>query len=197
MKLKGTKTLENLMKAFVGESQARNRYTFYSEIASEEGYDQIAELFLETADNEKIHAEIFFDHIKEGLEGEEFPVPVDVAATYPIGIDTTLKNLKYAAMGENEEWDKLYPHFAKTAKEEGFTSIAASFNMIAKVEKEHEERYLKLAENVKNNEVFEKKETILWKCRVCGYIHEGDSAPNLCPVCKVGQGYFEMHCENY
>ncbi len=196
-KLKGTKTLENLMKAFAGESQARNRYTFYAERALEEGYDQIAELFLETADNEKIHAEIFFNHLRDGLEGETFPCPVDISATYPVAIGDTLDNLKAAAMGENEEWDKLYPEFAKIAEEEGFKEVAVSFKMIAKVEAKHEDRYLKLAKNVEEEKVFKKDAKVEWKCRICGYIHEGEGAPKICPVCKVEQDYFEMHCENY
>ncbi|OPJ54713.1 rubrerythrin [Alkalithermobacter paradoxus] len=195
--LKGTQTLENLMKAFAGESQARNRYTFYAEEAMNEGYDQIAELFIETADNEKVHAEIFFNHIKNGLEGEEFPYPVDIKATYPIAIDSTLENLKAAAMGENEEWDKLYPEFADIAEKEGFKEIATSFRMIAKVEAKHEERFLKLAKNVDEDKVFKKDTKVEWKCRVCGYIHGGESAPKICPTCKVEQEYFEMHCENY
>lgn len=195
--LKGTKTLENLMKAFAGESQARNRYTFYGEQASEEGYDQIAELFLETADNEKVHAEIFFKHLKNGLQGESFPCPVDISATYPVELGNTLDNLKAAAIGENEEWDKLYPEFAKTADEEGFKEVGASFRMIGKVEEKHEYRYLKLAKNVEEGKVFKKDNRVAWKCRVCGYIHDGESAPKICPTCKMPEIYFEMHVENY
>lgn len=195
--LKGTKTLENLMKAFAGESQARNRYTFYADQAAEEGYDQIAELFLETADNEKIHAEIFFNHLQDGLKGEEFPCPVDISATYPVALRNTLDNLKAGALGENEEWDKLYPEFARTAEEEGFKEVAASFRMIGKVEEKHEDRFLKLAKNVEEGKVFKKDSKVQWKCRVCGYIHEGESAPNICPTCKMPQDYFELHCENY
>ncbi|SHH30065.1 rubrerythrin [Tepidibacter thalassicus] len=197
MKLKGTKTLENLMKAFAGESQARNRYTFYAERAIEEGYDQIAELFLETADNEKAHAEIFFNHLRDGLEGDDFPSTVDISTAYPVAMGTTLENLKAAAMGENEEWDKIYPEFAKIAEEEGFKDIAVSFKMIAKIEAKHEARYLKLAKNVEENKVFKKDNKVEWKCRNCGYVHEGESAPKMCPACKVEQYYFEMHCENY
>lgn len=196
--LKGTKTLENLMKAFAGESQARNRYTLFADVASEEGYDQIAELFIETAENELVHAEIFYNHVLDGMEDEPAPFTVNIEASYPAVLGCTYDNLKAAAMGENEEWTQLYPEFAQIADDEGFPEVAASFRMISKVEEKHEKRYEKLAENVDKCKVFEKdEEGTDWKCRVCGYIHTGKSAPKICPVCKVEQGYFEKFCENY
>lgn len=195
--LKGTKTLENLMKAFAGESQARNRYTFFAEVAEEQGYIKISEVFRETADNEKVHAQIFYDHLVEGLEGEEFPVPIAVHADYPVALRDTHHNLLAAAKGENEEWTELYPEFAKIADAEGFPKVGASFRMIVDIEKDHEERYLKLAENVEKEKVFKKEENTLWKCMCCGYIHEAESAPKMCPVCKKPQAYFMLHCENF
>ena len=196
--LKGTKTLENLTKAFAGESQARSRYTYFAEVAAEEGYEQISELFMETAENELVHAEIFYGHILDGMEGEAAPFMVNIEAAYPVALGNTYDNLKAAAMGENEEWSELYPGFAKVAEEEGFPQVAASFKMISKVEQKHEIRYTKLAENVDKGAVFAKEEEgTAWKCRVCGYVHEGKSAPKVCPVCKVEQPYFEKFCENY
>ncbi|MGE5615254.1 MAG: rubrerythrin [Bacillota bacterium] len=194
--LKGTKTLENLMKAFAGESQARNRYTFYASIAAKEGYKQIEAIFLETADNEKEHAKRFFKLALAGMEGE-IPAGVDIAAAYPLAMGNTLNNLKYAAMGENEEWSKLYPDFAKVAEEEGFDEVATAFKMVAKVEKHHEERYQKLYDNVKNNKVFQKDGTVSWICRNCGYVHVGSSAPETCPSCLHPKAYFELLKENY
>ena len=194
--LKGTKTLENLMKAFAGESQARNRYTFYASIASKEGYKQIEAIFQETADNEKEHAKRFFKLALAGMEGE-IPAGVNIAADYPLAMGSTLDNLKYAAMGENEEWSKLYPEFAKAAEEEGFDEIATAFKMIARVEKHHEERYKKLYDNVKDSKVFKKDKPVAWICRNCGYVHEGASAPEVCPSCIHPQSFFELLKENY
>lgn len=188
-KLQGTKTEHNLMAAFAGESQARNRYTYYASIAKKEGYEQIAAIFTETADNEKEHAKRFFKF----LEG----TPVTINATYPTVLGNTIENLKAAAMGENEEWVELYPEFAKIAEEEGFMDIAAVFRKIAEVEKHHEARYLKLLENVEQGKAFKKASSIVWKCRNCGYIHTGDSAPQACPACAHPQAYFEVNCENY
>lgn len=188
-KLQGTKTEHNLMAAFAGESQARNRYTYYASIAKKEGYEQIAAIFTETADNEKEHAKRFFKF----LEG----TPVTINATYPTVIGNTIENLKAAAMGENEEWVELYPEFAKIAEEEGFMDIAVVFRKIAEVEKHHEARYLKLLENVEQGKVFKKASSLEWKCRNCGYIHTGDSAPQACPACAHPQAFFEVHCENY
>ncbi|QCX33921.1 rubrerythrin family protein [Caloramator sp. E03] len=191
--LKGTKTAENLMKAFAGESQARNRYTFYASAAKKEGYIQISNLFLETAENEKEHAKIFFKFLNESFEGEA----VTISAGYPVGLSNTESNLLYAANGEKEEWSDIYPEFAKVAEEEGFLEIATTFKKIAEVEKHHETRYRKLLDNIKNGEVFKKNKTVKWKCDNCGYIYEGEEAPQSCPACKHPQGYFELFVENY
>jgi len=190
MSLAGTKTEQNLLKAFAGESQARNRYTMFAKKATKEGYNQIASLFLETADNERVHAERFFSF----LEGR----PVEITATYPAGkVGSTLENLKEAAAGENEEHTELYPEFAKIAKEEGFKEVAAAYLMIAKIEKEHEARYLKLAENIETDKVFKKDEVTRWKCDKCGYVHEGTNAPAKCPACLHDLKYFEVKESNY
>jgi rubrerythrin len=187
----GTKTEKNLLKAFAGESQAKNRYTFYAKAAKKEGFEQISALFLETAENEEQHAKTFFKYLTSGEA-------VEITAAYPAGkIGTTVENLLAAAAGENEEWTDLYPAFADIAEEEGFKDVARSFRNIAKVEKEHEARYLKLADNIKNEEVFTKPESIRWKCRKCGHVHEGASAPNVCPTCSHPQGYFEKKEANY
>ena len=187
--IKGTKTEHNLLAAFAGESQARNRYTFYSEIARKEGFEQICAIFHETADNEREHARRFFSF----LEGEN----VEINASYPTRIGTTAENLKAAASGEHEEWTHLYPSFAQTAKEEGFPQVGAAFDKIVEVEKRHEKRFLKLLENVDTQNVFSKKEKTEWKCRNCGYIHYGENTPKICPACIHPQAYFEIHCENY
>ncbi len=194
--LKGTKTLENLMKAFAGESQARNRYTFYASVAKKEGYEQISAIFKETADNEKEHAEVFFKHIIEGMAGE-LPVMVLVDADYPVDLRGTKENLKAAAAGENEEWTELYPTFADVAEKEGFKAVAESFRQIAKVENRHEARYLKLLENIEAGKVFKRDEKVLWKCGNCGYILEAKEAPEQCPACKHSMAYFELFVENY
>ena len=179
MELKGSKTEQNLMTAFAGESQARNKYTYFASKAKKEGYEQIAAIFQETADNEKEHAKMWFKLLNGG----------------DIGI--TAENLKAAADGENYEWTDMYAEFAKTAKEEGFTRIAYLFEEVAKIEKEHEERYLKLLENVKDGKVFEAGEVKIWKCRNCGHIVVGTSAPEVCPVCSHPKAYFENKAENY
>jgi rubrerythrin len=194
--LKGTKTAENLLKAFAGESQARNRYTFYASVADKEGYKQIKNLFIETADNEKEHAKRFYKFLVAGLDGE-LPTAIEITADFPVALGTTLENLKAAAAGENEEWSDLYPAFAKVADEEGFPEIAVAFRMIAKVEQHHEERYKKLADNVANGLVFKKSEKVVWKCGNCGYIHEGAEAPDKCPACAHPQSYFELNTEPY
>ncbi|HNR80368.1 MAG TPA: rubrerythrin family protein [Mesotoga infera] len=196
MDLKGTKTLENLMKAFAGESQARNRYTFYASVAKKEGYEQIAAIFTETADNEKEHAKVFFKHILEGM-ASELPITVHVDADYPVELRTTKENLKAAAAGENEEWTILYPEFADVAEKEGFKDVANSFRQIAKVENRHEARYLKLLDNVVKGKVFKREEKVLWKCGNCGYILEAKEAPDICPACKHPKSYFELFCETY
>jgi rubrerythrin len=193
-KLLGTKTAENLMKAFAGESQARNRYTFYASVAKKEGYVQIANLFEETADNEKEHAKRFFKFLIEGgLQGEA----IQITADFPVALGSTKDNLLAAANGENEEWTDLYPAFADIAQEEGFPAVAVAFRKIAEVEKHHEARYRKLLSNIENSEVFKKEASVLWKCDNCGYIYEGEEAPKACPACLHAQSYFEVLVENY
>lgn len=191
--LKGTKTAENLMKAFAGESQARNRYTYYASVAKKEGYVQISNLFLETADNEKEHAKRFFKFLKESLEGEM----VEINASYPVGLSDTKANLLSAANGENEEWTELYPHFANVAEEEGFPAVAAAFRKIAEVEKHHEARYRKLLDNIEKDQVFKKDTVKQWKCNNCGYIHTGEEAPDMCPACIHPKDHFEVFVEAY
>ena len=195
-KLKGTKTEKNLIASFAGESQARNRYTYYASQARKEGYMQIEAIFQETADNEKEHAKRFFKILVKDLGAQE-PVVSKVEADYPVALGNTLQNLKSAAAGENEEHTKLYPEAVKTADEEGFPEIAKQFREISEVEAAHEKRYLKLAENIEKGTVFKKNEKVLWKCRNCGYIHEGNEAPNECPACFHPQAYYELLCENY
>ena len=188
--LKGTKTEQNLLKAFAGESQARMRYDYFAKQAKKDGLEQISAIFAETALNEKEHAKRFFKF----LEG----CPVEITAIYPAGkIGTTLENLKAAADGENEEWTELYPEFAKIAEEEGFKEVAAAFRNIAIVEKAHEDRYRTLYDNLEAGRVFEREGKIIWKCRNCGYIHEGEKAPDVCPACLHPQSYFEIKETNY
>ncbi|MEI6090182.1 MAG: rubrerythrin family protein [bacterium] len=190
MSIKGTKTEQNLLKAFAGESQAKNRYTYFAKQAIKDGYQQISELFMETAIQEEMHAKVFFKHLEGGM--------VEITATYPAGvIGTTLDNLKAAAAGEKEEWSDIYVEFEKIAKEEGFDDVATSFRMVARVEAEHEKRYNKLAANIENSQVFQKEEKTKWMCRKCGYVHEGSKAPAVCPACKHPQEYFEVKSENY
>ena len=189
-KLEGSKTEQNLLKSFAGESQARMRYDYFAKQSKKDGLEQISAMFEETALNEKEHAKRFFKF----LEGR----PVEINATYPAGkIGTTAENLKAAAMGENEEWTELYPEFAKVAEEEGFTEIATAWMMIAKVEEAHEKRYLKLLQNLEEGKVFKKDGVAIWKCRNCGYIHEGKEAPEKCPACLHPKAYFELKEENY
>jgi rubrerythrin len=190
MDLKGTKTEKNVLGAFAGESQARNRYTFFASAASKEGYEQIAAIFLETADNEKEHAKKFFKFLEGGK--------VEITGTFPAGkIGTTLENLKAAADGEKEEWTILYQDASKTARTEGFEEIAVAFEQIAKVEKEHEARYRALAANIEKGSVFKKATKVKWHCRNCGYVHEGTDAPEACPACKHPKKYFEVLAINY
>ena len=180
MNLKGTKTEANLMEAFAGESQARNKYTYYASKAKKEGYNQIADLFLETANNEKEHAKLWFKLLHDG----EVP--------------STVENLKDAAAGENYEWTDMYKEFAEVAEKEGFAEIAARFRLVGEVEKHHEERYRKLLENVEKNQVFTKDTGItIWKCRNCGHLHVAKSAPELCPTCLHEKSYFELRAVNY
>ena len=188
--IKGTKTEKNLLAAFAGESQARNRYTYFASAAKKEGLEQISRIFLETAENEKEHAKIFFQY----LEGGE----VEISAAYPAGvIGNTKSNLEAAAAGENLEWTTLYVEFAKVAKEEGFPEVSRSFEQIAKVEMFHENRYRRLVANIAKGEVFKKKETIKWHCINCGYVHEGPEAPKECPACRHPQAFYEVLAENY
>ncbi len=179
MELKGTKTEQNLMQAFAGESQARNKYTYYASKAKKEGYEQIAAIFEETAGNEKEHAKIWFKLLNGG------------------DIKSTIDNLEDAANGENYEWTDMYDKFAKDAKEEGFEHIAFLFESVGKIEKEHEERYLKLLNSVKEEKVFKSDVPTMWICRNCGHIHFGDKAPSVCPVCNHPQSYFERRATNY
>ena len=177
MELKGSKTEKNLMEAFAGESQARNKYTYFASVAKKEGYEQIAALFLETAENEKEHAKIHFKYLN--------------------GISDTKANLAAAAAGENYEWTDMYEDFAKTAEEEGFTELAHKFRLVAAIEKHHEERYRALLRNIETAEVFKRSEIKVWECRNCGHIVVGKEAPEVCPVCNHPQSYFEIHAENY
>ena len=179
MELKGSKTEQNLLTAFAGESQARNKYTFYASKARKDGYEQYAEIFEETANNEKEHAKLWFKELHDGK------------------IPTTLENLEDAANGENYEWTDMYAKFAKEAKEEGFDKIAYLFEAVGKIEKEHEERYRKLLENLENGSVFEKDGEVYWICQNCGHIHKGKTPPKVCPVCAHPQSYFEVRAENY
>ena len=177
MELKGSRTEANLMAAFAGESQARNKYTYFASVAKKEGYEQIAEIFLKTADNEKEHAKLWFKELG--------------------GISNTLNNLEAAASGENYEWTEMYEEFARVAKEEGFYEIAYKFAEVAKIEKAHEERYQALLANIKENKVFEKTDIVVWECKNCGHLHIGTKAPSVCPVCNHPQSYFEVRKQNY
>lgn len=187
--IKGTKTEKNLLKAFSGESQARNRYTYFASAAKKEGYEQISAIFLETAENEKEHAKIFFKYLEGG--------DLEITASYPAGIiKDTKTNLDEAAAGENMEWTVLYSDFARTARDEGFSEVARSFDEIAKVEKFHESRYRRLANNVSGKKVFKKDVSVKWHCRNCGYVVEGADAPNQCPACRHPQAYYEVLADN-
>lgn len=188
--LKGTRTEKNLLAAFAGESQARNRYTYFASVAKKAGYEQIAAVFLETADNEREHAKMFFKH----LEGGE----VEIQAAYPAGkIGNTSENLEAAAEGEKMEWTAIYKDFEAVAREEGFEDVAETFNEIAKVESWHEKRYRALLANVEECKVFKKGSAAKWHCRNCGYVHEGEEAPKVCPACKHPQAHYELLAENY
>ena len=191
--LKGSKTAENLMKAFAGESQARNRYTYYSSIAKKEGFVQIGNIFAETAENEKEHAKRFYKFLVACLNEEM----VSINAAYPVAMGDTKLNLLAAAAGENEEWSELYPQFADVADAEGYPEVAAVFRKISEVEKRHEARYRKLAANIDAGLVFKRPETQEWKCNNCGYIHTGPNAPDMCPACAHPQAHFEIFVETY
>lgn len=188
--LKGTRTEKNLLTAFAGESQARNRYTYFASQAKKEGYEQISAIFTETADNEKEHAKRLFKFLEGGA--------VEIVAAFPAGkIGTTAENLRAAAAGENYEHTTMYPEFARIAEEDGFPEIAAVFRAIAVAEKQHEKRYLGLLKNIENGTVFKKPKKVVWKCRNCGYVHEGTEAPAQCPACAHPQAYFELLSENW
>jgi rubrerythrin len=188
--LKGSKTEQNLLKSFAGESQARNRYEFFASVAKKEGYEQIAAIFQETANQEKEHAKRFFKFLEGGI--------TEITASYPAGvIGTTKENLKAATEGENEEWTDLYPHFSETAKEEGFPEVAAAYKMIAKVEAEHERRYLKLLQNISEDKVFMKAGKVWWKCLNCGYVYESEKALETCPACLHPKSFMQIREENY
>jgi len=188
--MKGTRTEHNLMAAFAGESQARNRYTFYASIAKQEGYNQIADIFLETAGNEKEHAEIYFKCLEERH-------PIEITETYPSAYGNTMENLRAAAEGEHFEWETLYPGYAKVADEEGFPLAASAFRRVSLVEIHHEDRYKKLLYNVENNRVFERDVKVEWKCNNCGYVHSATKAPEICPVCTHPKAYYELFAETY
>ena len=188
-KLEGTKTQQCLINAFAGESQARNRYTYFASVAKKEGYEQISAIFLETADNEKEHAKLFYKHLGSGA--------TQVNGIYPFQLSTTLENLKHAAMGEHEEWTDLYLNASIIAKEEGFLDISNTFKQVLEVEKHHEDRYLALAKNIGAKFVFRKMSEVVWKCRNCGRPYTGIEAPLICPTCLHPQSYFEILCDNF
>ena len=188
--LKGTRTEQNLLKSFAGESQARNRYEFFASVARKEGYEQIANIFMETSNQEKEHAKRFFKFLEGGM--------TEITAAYPAGIiGTTSQNLKAAAEGEHEEWSELYPQFAEIAKEEGFMEVATAYKMIAKVETEHERRYLKLLQNISEDKVFMKEGKIWWKCINCGYVYESEKAMENCPACLHPKAFMQLREDNY
>jgi len=188
--IKGTRTEKNLLAAFAGESQARNRYTYFASAAKKEGYEQIANTFMETAENEKEHAKVFFKYLEGG--------DTEITAAYPAGvIGDTRSNLEEAAAGENLEWTTIYADFSEVARDEGFPEIARSFEEIAKVEKFHESRYRKLANNIASGQVFKKATAVKWHCINCGYVFEGTEAPKECPACKHRQAFYELLAENY
>lgn len=190
MKIQGTRTEKNLLAAFAGESQARNRYTYFASQARKEELFQIADIFEETANQEKEHAKRFFSQLQGGV--------VEITAAYPAGsVGTTLENLKASAMGEHEEWTELYPAFAKVAREEGFEGVAKLFEWVCVAEKQHEKRYVELARNVETGTVFKKDKPVVWRCRNCGYLHEGPEAPGACPCCAHPRGHFELLGENW
>jgi len=190
MSIKGTKTEQNLLKSFVGESQARNRYTYFASKAKKDGFEQIAGIFEETANQEKEHAKLFFKFLEGGM--------LDITASFPAGvIGSTAENLLASAEGEHEEWSLLYPEFANTADKEGFPKIAEAFRLVAAVEKRHEKRYRKLLQNIEKNEVFNRPDKVVWACKNCGYVHNGENAPEICPCCLHPKAYFELEVTNF
>ena len=192
--LKGTRTAENLMKSFAGECQARTRYTYYASVAKKEGYVQISNIFMETAEQEKEHAKRFYKFLKDDFADES----IEINASYPVALhEDTASNLRAAAAGEHEEWAHDYPEFARIAREEGFPAIAVAYERITEVENRHEKRYNKLLKNIEEGKVFKKDEVVLWKCGNCGYIYDGEEAPEVCPACLHPKAYFEVFLENY
>jgi len=190
MSIKGTKTEQNLLKSFAGESQARNRYTYFAGKAKKDGFEQIAAFFEETAAQEKEHAKLFFKFLEGGM--------VEITASYPAGvIGSTAENLLAAAEGEHEEWNLLYPECARIAEEEGFKNVAVAFKLVAAVEKRHEERYRKLLQNLENDEVFKRSGKMVWACRNCGFLHYGEKAPEMCPCCLHPKAFFELQADNF
>ena len=191
--LKGTETHKNLMRALAGESQARNRYTFYAGIAQKQGYPLVADVFNYTAEQERMHGKISFEYLAEEFNGEE----IEIDAAYPVDLyqENTVKNLLASVAAESHEHEQVYPTFARVAKEEGFNQIAASFNMIAKIEEIHSKRFAKLAKELEDDTMFKKATPVAWECQVCGHIHYGVAAPTICPVCKHPKGYFKVHGE--
>ncbi|MDA3892793.1 MAG: rubrerythrin family protein [Salinivirgaceae bacterium] len=190
MSIKGTQTEQNLLKAFAGESQVKNRYEFFAKVAKKEGYEQISALFIKTASQEQSHAKTIFKYLEGGV--------VEITATYPAPkIGATIENLEAAALGENEEHTELYPEFAKVATKEGFKEISAIFKIIGKIEAVHERRFKKMFDNLNADQVFKREKSQKWECRKCGHIHEGKTAPKICPACRHPQGYFEIEAENY
>ena len=190
MSVKGTQTEQNLLKAFAGESQARNRYTFFASKARKDGFEQVAAFFEETAEQEKEHAKLFFKFLEGGM--------VEIIAAFPAGvIGSTVENLLASANGEHEEWDLIYPEFARIAEKEGFANIADAFKLVVVAEKAHEERYRKLLQNIENGEVFKRANNEAWACRNCGYVHSGKESPDTCPCCQHPQAYFELKADNY
>ncbi len=194
--LQGTKTAENLLKAFAGESQARNKYTFFAETAKQEGYVQIHDFFKKSADNEKAHAMVFYNHLIDGFQGQ-LPMTVQITADYTINKGTTVENLIESAQSEEKESKEIYPIFANIAKEEGFPEVAKSFELISSIESHHQQRYLKLAENIENNKVFKKDEACFWICSSCGFNHTGTEAIEVCPVCSSPKDYAKIYVTNF
>ncbi len=194
--LEGSKTAENLLKAYAGESQARNKYEFFSEKAMQEGYVQIHDFFKKTADNEKAHAKVFFDLLVKGFNGS-LPKTITITADYTIGDGNTVQNLKDSAQGEEKESKEIYPLFAKIAKEEGYPEVATAFELIATIESQHQQRFLKFAENISDSQVFKKTEEVFWVCTNCGFSHTGTEALDPCPVCDVKKDYAKVYVLNY
>lgn len=195
--LNGSETLINLMRSFAGESQARNRYYFSADIAESEGFKQIKEIFLLTAENERAHAKIFYDLILEGMANEPKPLNITINGNYPVDLRTTFDNLHFGIQGETEEYTVVYPGFAEKAKEEGYPEATNAFKLISAIEKHHAERFQKLYDNLRNDQVFKRDQPVKWICQNCGHIHEGTQAPNLCPGCRYPKSWFELWVTNF